>query len=499
MPHVPGHPDENLFNRARRSVRERAEKLRSRVTQGGRKPKVTLEEAQASRQQGFRSGRPEPASPEGRAARERVARGGARTPPPDVTVDRTPRAPGRLARAGQIARRGLRLTGAGLATAGVEEALRETGETGPLSERTAEQARRGGLPAVAAFAEDTARNIPEGFRRVGQTFSNITRSVFGGDEREQPRDLGIPEEQAAGLRRETGVVNPDPLQAELTRNLRGGRTANPATALPRGQGFIIRNNPDGTQEVVRTFRGEPGAGEPTEARGLRQQPDQARGRGLARADVSSDPRIAGFQALAPVEARQISQTLQRNQQVLEAGGRPSAQDIAALSNAQANIARVGLESARVNIARDEAGAERTQQILEPLNLRSGRDRDQAIIGLSGEIGAGNRAAESSLRQILSSRVLEEADSGLLSTLLPDFLPGGGERGPIDAVTDFLTGREQQVGGGTFENLTIEDGIVKQRDGRVLFDLDDFSEAEAQALQRMILTDSQASDASGLRR
>jgi hypothetical protein len=342
------------------------------------------------------------------------------------------------------------------------------------------------LPAAGAFAEDVIRNVPQGFRRVGEGFANIARSVFGDGEAEQPRDLGIPAEQAASLRRETGLVNPDPLEAETLRNLQGGRTANPATALPRGQGFVIATDADGTRRVVRQFRGEPG--EPTEQRGLRRPEARDVGRQtpqLAQAELSRDPRIAGFQALAPVEARQISQTLQRNQQIIESGTQPSAQDIASLANAQANIARVGLEEARLNVDRDQAGAERTEQLLEGRDLTRTSDRAQAVVGLSQEVARGNAAAETSLRQIITSRVVQNAPQGILSNL-------------FNAV--FGEGGDVNVGSGRFDNLVIEDGEVKQTDGRSLFDLDELEPEEQQALARLIQLDSQpANDASGLRR
>jgi hypothetical protein len=137
-----------------------------------------------------------------------------------------------------------------------------------------------------------------------------------------------------------------------------------------------------------------------------------------------------------------------------------------------------------------AGGKQVNELTEGLDPKDASDRDSIITGLSPLIQQGNTAALTSARQLMADRVLDEGGINWAQLFVPDFLPGGTERGLVDFVMSGFNVQAESggVGGGTFDKLKIDDGIVKNDKDEVMFDLDDFSEAEQTLLQRLIQMD-----------
>jgi hypothetical protein len=137
-----------------------------------------------------------------------------------------------------------------------------------------------------------------------------------------------------------------------------------------------------------------------------------------------------------------------------------------------------------------AGAKQANEAVEGLNPKSADDRDSILTSLSPLIQQGNPAALVSARQLMADRMLQEGDVNAAQLFIPDFLPGGTERGLIDFITSGFNvdAGSGGVGGGTFDKIKIDNGIVKNSEGETMFDLDVFSQAEQTMLQRLIELD-----------
>jgi hypothetical protein len=168
----------------------------------------------------------------------------------------------------------------------------------------------------------------------------------------------------------------------------------------------------------------------------------------------------------------------------------SAKDTAALQNSAANMGRTVLAGERLTHDISVAGGKQVNDMIGDLDPKNASDRDSIITGLSPLIQQGNKAALSSARQLMADLVLKEGDVNFAQLFIPDFLPGGTERGLIDFVTSgFKVDAESGgVGGGTFDKIQIDNGIVKTAEGEVMFDEDVLSPAALTLLQRLIEMD-----------